>query len=53
MQKSIKVSKETWKILLKIKVRDERKTLGEVISDLLIKAKEVDVNDTQSNTKPD
>lgn len=52
-QKSVKVSKETWKILTDIKMRDDRKTLGEVISYLLIKAKEVEVNDTQSNQKTD
>lgn len=53
MQKSIKVSKETWKILTDIKMRDDRKTLGEVIFYLLIKAKEVDGNGTPSYSKTD
>lgn len=51
MQKSIKVSKEIWKILSNIKVREDRNTLGDVIFDLLVKAKEVDGNDTQSYSK--
>jgi hypothetical protein len=50
MSKSVKLPDGIWKILMSIKLRDDRKNLGEVISDLLIKAKEVKEDvDTQSN----
>ncbi len=51
MSKSVKVPDEIWETLIKIKIRDKRKNMGEVITDLLAKAKEVNINDTSSNSK--
>lgn len=51
MSRSIKVSENIWNALWNIKRRDNKKNLGEVISDLLTKAKEEIKNDTQSNPK--
>ena len=44
MSKSVKIPEVIWKTLSEIKIRDNKKTLGEVITDLLIKAKEVEIN---------
>lgn len=41
MSKVIKVPDGVWKTLSEIKIRDNKKSLGEVIYDLLVKAKEV------------
>lgn len=50
MSKSVKVPDGIWETLINIKIRDKRKNMGEVISDLLIKAKEVIVNDKSNKS---
>lgn len=40
MSKSLKIPFPLWKTLMSIKIRDNKKNLGEVISDLLKNAKE-------------